>query len=121
MDSVKFYECTILFSPKHAYLLTWKDVMGGKQIEVQMWRKDTQFLSVFLSYTAAYRTTPGISALIYVLCSEIYGDRIHVFHLQYCHNCTINLHHNRTNHKFKKKTLKILLETHFWNEQLKQL
>ena len=86
MDKIDSQGCIISFSPRLSRLLTWWEVLDGRQNGIQVWRKGGQFRSVSKEYRARHKTMQGLKYLTNLLYPEVYGDRMQACHLLDCHH-----------------------------------
>ena len=103
LDSIGCLGCTVSFSARMKRLVTWREVLDGRRIGIQIWRKGGRFRNVNVSYKGRSKTEQGIVNMTNILYDEVYGDRIHAFHLLDYHQCYINIQLNKAIAKLKAK------------------
>ena len=66
-------------------LLTWNEVMNGKQTGIQIWRKTEKYRDVYSLFKSRRKTKDGLLMILNTLFHEVVGDRIQLYHLLTCY------------------------------------
>ena len=84
------YGCNLLFHNDEAennfnLLITWREVLDGRQDGIQLWRSGSSFRNVYQKFCDRRKTNQGTIAVFNRLFPEVYGDRIQCMHLIHCY------------------------------------
>ena len=75
------YGCNLIFHNdegeiNYSSLITWKEVLDGRQDVIQIWSSGSSFRNVYQKFCDRRKTNQGLKAVLNRLYPEVYGDRI---------------------------------------------